>query len=478
MSETTIARGQSSENILASDENTRSRQRVAGFGRGVLFTSLVIGLIALLTIFLNVLDKVGGYAVYGFKIDPLTITPSRPFEELSRDELLQLARDNVPPDRLEFIPEDYGAPLEELSKDDLINVLYNETPFPEKLTALPLEELTQEQLIEILQRKLTSIRFDQLNAERPFVERSNQELIELIESEVLLESVIKQWFLFESLLRGNEIIAEIKRDYGDAEYNFKWWLTPQFIVSPQASRPETTGLRTAMLGSIFIVLLTLLIAVPIGVAAGTYLEEFAGKSRLGEIIQTNIYNLAGVPSIIYGMLGLAVFARALSDFTTGAAFGNPEPPPNGRTIITAAMTMALLILPLIIVNTQEAIRAVPQALRDAALAVGATKWETVWHHVLPVAAPGILTGTILATARALGETAPLIVVGAAAVVTRDPSSIFSSYTVLPIQIYTWTKLPEQTFTRVASAAVIVLLVLVLTINLTAIILRNRLRKQI
>ncbi|MCS6774221.1 MAG: phosphate ABC transporter permease PstA, partial [Thermoflexales bacterium] len=258
----------------------------------------------------------------------------------------------------------------------------------------------------------------------------------------------------------------------------KWWLTPQFVISPQASRPETTGLRTALIGSILIVVLTLLIAVPVGVAAGTYLEEFAGKSRLGEIIQTNIYNLAGVPSIIYGMFGLAVFARALSDFTTGAAFGNPQPPPNGRTVITAAMTMALLVLPLIIVNTQEAIRAVPQALRDAALAVGATKWETVWHHVLPVAAPGILTGTILATARAIGETAPLIVVGAAAVVTRDPDSLFSSYTVLPIQIYTWTKLPEQTFTRVASAAVIVLLVVVLTINMTAIVLRNRLRKQI
>ncbi|MCS6774334.1 MAG: hypothetical protein NZ693_09540, partial [Thermoflexales bacterium] len=318
MSETVPTQERQPESILASDESTRSRQRVAGFGRAVLFTSLLLGLIALVTIFLNVLDKVGGYAVYGFKIDPLTITPSRPFEELPREELLRLAKENVPADRLEFIPEDYGAPLEELSKEDLINVLYNETPFPEKLTALSLEELSQQQLIEILQRKLTTVRFDQLNAEKPLTQRSEQELIELIETEILLESVLKQWFFFESLFRGNEIIAEIERDYPGAEYDFKWWLTPQFVISPQASRPETTGLRTALIGSVFIVILTLLIAVPVGVAAGTYLEEFAGKSRLGEIIQTNIYNLAGVPSIIYGMLGLAVFARALSDFTTGA----------------------------------------------------------------------------------------------------------------------------------------------------------------
>lgn len=466
------------DNALAHDENTRRRQRVATVGRGVLFTSLILGLLALIAIFVNVLDKVGGYAVYGFKIDPLTITPSRPLEELSREELLDLAINNVPPDRLEFIPEDYGAPLDQLSQEQLVNVLYNEAPFPEKLTAKPLEDLTRDELIDVLRRKLTANRFAQLDAELPLAQRSREELIEIIENEILLESVVKQWFLFESLFRRDEILAEIRRDYEGAEYEFKWWLTPQFITSQQASRPETTGLRTALLGSLYIVVLTLIIAVPIGVAAGTYLEEFAGKSRLGEIIQTNIYNLAGVPSIIYGMLGLAVFARALREITTGAVFGVPNPPPNGRTIITAAMTMALLILPLIIVNTQEAIRAVPQALRDAALAVGATKWETVWHHVLPVAAPGILTGTILATARALGETAPLIVVGAAAVVTQDPTGIFSSYTVLPIQIYTWTRLPEQTFTRVASAAVIVLLVVVLTVNMTAIILRNRLRKQI
>ncbi|MCS7088011.1 MAG: phosphate ABC transporter permease PstA [Thermoflexales bacterium] len=463
---------------LRGDASVRRRQVIARTGRGVLFFSLVLGLVALLTLFLNVFDKLGGYAVYAFKIDPLTITPSRPLEELSREELLALIEKHVPEDAKALIPEEYGAPLEELSNEDLVNILYNDTPSPETLTAKPLEALTREELIEVLQRNVTGTRFEQLQAERPLEQRTREELIELVEVEVLQRSVVWQWTLFESIFNRDAILAEIASRYPGSDYEFKWWLTPRFIASDQTTRPETTGLRPALLGSLLVVILSILFAVPIGVAAGIYLEEFAGKSRLGAIIQTNIYNLAGVPSIIYGMLGLAVFARALRDFTTGAAFGVPNPPPNGRTIITASLTMALLILPLIIVNTQEAIRAVPQALRDAALAVGATKWETVWHHVLPVAAPGILTGTILATARALGETAPLIVVGAAAYVTMDPQGIFSSYTVLPIQIYTWTKLPEQIFTRVASAAVVVLLVTVLAINLTAIILRNRLRKQI
>ncbi len=463
---------------LQGDSNVRRRQTVARVGRGVLFLSLVLGLVALITLFVDVFDKLGGYAVYSFRVDPLTITPSRPLEELSREELLALIEQHVPEEAKALIPEDYGAPLEELSDEDLVNILYNEVPSPETLTAKPLEALTKEELIDVLQRNLTDVRFQTLNAEQPFEQMSREALIELIETEVLQESVARQWTLFESIFNRDAIIAEIKREYPGSDYEFKWWLTWRFLTSEQTTRPETTGIRPALLGSLFVVTLSILIAVPLGVSAGIYLEEFAGKSRLGAIIQTNIYNLAGVPSIIYGMLGLAVFARALRDFTTGAAFGVPDPPPNGRTIITAAMTMALLILPLIIVNTQEAIRAVPQSLRDAALAVGATKWETVWHHVLPVAAPGILTGTILATARALGETAPLIVVGAAAFVTLDPSGIFSSYTVVPIQIYTWTALPEQIFTRVASAAVIVLLVTVLLINLSAIILRNRLRKQI
>jgi phosphate transport system permease protein len=300
----------------------------------------------------------------------------------------------------------------------------------------------------------------------------------LIESEVLQESVAKSWPLFDSIFNRSAIEEEIKREFPGQQYEFRWWLTGTFITGAQSTRPEFAGIRTALLGSIIMVSLTLIFAVPIGVGAGIYLEEFAGKSKFNQIIQTNIYNLSGVPSILYGMLGLAIFVRALGSLTSGAAFGIPDPPPNGRTIIAASMTMALLILPLIIINTQEAIRAVPQSLRDGSLALGATKWQTVWNHVLPVAAPGIFTGIILGTARAIGETAPLIVVGAAFFITSDPTGPFSSFTALPIQIYNWTALPDQTFRNIAAAAIIVLLVVVILFNLTAIILRNRLRKSL
>jgi phosphate transport system permease protein len=178
-----------------------------------------------------------------------------------------------------------------------------------------------------------------------------------------------------------------------------------------------------------------------------------------------------VPSIVYGLLGLAVFVRALESLTSGAALGVTDS--NGRTILSAALTMALLILPIIIVNAQEAIKAVPDSFRQAAYGLGATKWQTVWSHVLPNALSGILTGSILAVSRAIGETAPLVVVGASTFITVDPQSIFSKFTALPIQIYNWTARPQEEFRAAAAAAIIVLLVLLLTLNATAILLRNR-----
>jgi phosphate transport system permease protein len=463
---------------IGADPSVRRRQRIAGFGRAGLFLSLIIAIIALIVLLLDITNKIGGMVVYGYKIDPLTIVPSIPLEELTEPELLQIAKDNVPPDRQAAMPEEMGMPLDEMSKDDLINTIYNETPNPDTLTARPLETLADQELVAVLDNNITDARFNQLNSEQPFETRSREELIELIESEVLLESVVKTWPLFESLFSRPAIEEQIRRDFPDSDSEFRWWLTPQFILNDLTTRPETTGIRTAILGSILMVMTTIAIAVPVGVAAGIYLEEFAGKSRLNSIIQTNIYNLSGVPSILYGMLGLAIFVRALGALTSGAAFGIPDPPPNGRTIISASLTMALLILPLIIINTQEAIKAVPQSLRDGSLALGATKWQTVWNHVLPVAAPGMLTGIILGTARAIGETAPLIVVGAAAYITSDPRGPFSSFTVLPMQIYSWASLPGETFRNIAAAAIVVLLVIVILFNLTAIILRNRLRKSL
>ncbi|MCB2223695.1 MAG: phosphate ABC transporter permease PstA [Actinobacteria bacterium] len=234
-----------------------------------------------------------------------------------------------------------------------------------------------------------------------------------------------------------------------------------FVTTPSSSIPELAGIRTAILGSAWLVLFTVLFAVPVGVGAAIYLEEFAKKNRINDFIQTNINNLAGVPSIIYGMLGLAVFVRLL------------EPLTQGRTVISAGLTLGLLTLPVVIISSQEAIRAVPNSLRQGGMALGATKWQTVRSHVLPVAVPGILTGTILAVARAIGETAPLILVGAAGFITVDPTGPFSQFTALPIQIFQWASFPQKEWQNIAAAASLALLIMLLLLNAVAVILRNR-----
>jgi phosphate transport system permease protein len=223
-------------------------------------------------------------------------------------------------------------------------------------------------------------------------------------------------------------------------------------------------------------LITITVAFPLGVGAAIYLEEYARSGTWwGRLIQVNIDNLAGVPSIVYGMLGLAIFVRAFEPITSGTVFGVTDS--NGRTILSAGMTMALLILPILIINAQEAIRAVPKSLREASYGLGATKWQTIWSHVLPYALPGILTGTILALSRAIGETAPLIIVGASTYITKNPSSPFSNFTALPIQIYNWTTRPQDQYRNIAAAAIVVLLILLLSMNAMAIFLRNRFSKR-
>jgi phosphate transport system permease protein len=288
--------------------------------------------------------------------------------------------------------------------------------------------------------------------------------------------VEESWSLIDSLFRRAEIEAEVQADFPDAQLVFRSWLSADFLTRPMSSRPDLAGVRTAILGSVWLIVITILIALPIGTGAAIYLQEYADKSWINQLIETNIYNLAGVPSIVYGILGLAIFVRALEPYTSGAAFGVTDS--NGRTILSAAMTMALLILPIIIVNAQEAIKAVPDSLRQAAYGVGATKWQTVWNHVLPNALPGILTGSILAISRAVGETAPLVVVGASTFITVDPSGPFSKFTVLPIQIYQWTARPQAEFRNIAAAAIVTLLALLLTLNATAIVLRNRFSRRL
>lgn len=236
-----------------------------------------------------------------------------------------------------------------------------------------------------------------------------------------------------------------------------------FLTSLPSRKPEKAGIYTAMLGSIWILGLTALISFPLGVASAIYLEEYGKKDRLNKILEINISNLAGVPSIIYGLLGLEVFVRV---------FGL------GQNILAGSMTLSLLILPIIIVATREAIKAVPKSIKEASFAMGATKWQTIWNQVLPASFGGILTGVILALSRAVGEAAPLIVVGALAYVPFAPASPMDEFTVLPIQIFNWVSRPQHGFAINASAAIIVLLVITFMMNGVAVYLRNKWQKKL
>jgi phosphate transport system permease protein len=343
-----------------------------------------------------------------------------------------------------------------------------------------IEELDKDALVTIIQNNVSKGKFRQLEREKPMAERTRDEVYAIvIEDVVEPKDVVGTWSLVDSLTRRSEIIAEVKAEYPNANVQFTSWIDPQFITSPQSSEPLAAGVRTAVLGSLLTIAITILVAFPIGVGAAIYLEEYAqgdgnGRAWFNRIIQTNITNLAGVPSIIYGMLGLAIFVRGLEPLTSGAIFGAADPATaTGRTILSAGLTLALLVLPVLIINSQEAIRAVPNSLRQASYALGGTQWQTIWYHVLPNAIPGILTGTILAISRAIGETAPLVVVGAATYITFDPNGPFTRFTTLPIQIYQWTSRAQGEFRNLAAAAILVLLVLLLSLNAVAILMRNR-----
>ncbi|MFP4407819.1 MAG: phosphate ABC transporter permease PstA [Spirochaetaceae bacterium] len=344
-----------------------------------------------------------------------------------------------------------------------------------------LTTLSNGELIFILEENLSKGLIRRFNHEEPLDQRSQLQLIALVERRVIEPTIIEAFSLRESLFHRElvrEALREAREESGEAvELTFRSWLTPEFVLTAQNPKPQFAGVRTAILGSLWMIVITAAFAFPVGVAAAIYLEEYARQNRLNRLIQVNIYNLSGVPSIIYGLLGLAVFVRALGPITSGLAFVGADATENGRTIISAGLTLALLILPIIIINSQEAIRAVPQSLRDSSYAVGATKWQTIRHHVLPASFDRILTGTILAISRAVGETAPLVVIGASTFISVDPTSIFSKFTTLPIQIYQWSARPQGAFRNVAAAAIIVLLILMLTMNATAIIMRNRIAKK-
>lgn len=341
---------------------------------------------------------------------------------------------------------------------------------------VPLEDLPPPALLGILEAHVAKGALTRLGGESTLAERSQSDLYGLVVERVVQPKAVATWSLADSLFRRESIRAEIAEKHPGARLRFRSWLTASFITAPQAPSAEQAGVRTAILGSLWTILITVLVAFPVGVGAAVYLEEYASQtSRLNRTIQTNINNLAGVPSIIYGMLGLAIFVRALEPLTSGALFGQVDSAAsaNGRTILAAGLTLALLVLPLVIINAQEAIRAVPGSVRQASYGLGASKWQTTWHHVLPGALPGILTGTILSISRAIGETAPLVVIGASTFIVTDPTGPFSKFTTLPIQIYQWTSRPQAEFRNIAAAAIIVLMLLLLSLNATAVLLRNR-----
>jgi phosphate transport system permease protein len=274
----------------------------------------------------------------------------------------------------------------------------------------------------------------------------------------LKDQAFKVWGIFCTLLGLVLLSIFIGNILIDGILRIDW----EFIVDLPSRNAEKSGIFTALMGSIWILLLTTVIALPIGIAAAIYLEEYSKKNKLSSILEVNISNLAGVPSIIYGLLGLEVFVRILE---------------MGASVLAGSCTLALLILPIVIVSTREAIKAVPKSIRDASFAMGASKWQTVYHQLLPASFGGILTGIILALSRAVGETAPLIVIGALAYVPFAPESPMDQFSVLPIQIFNWITRPQHGFVENAAAAIIILLLITFVMNGIAVYFRNRWQKK-
>ena len=241
-------------------------------------------------------------------------------------------------------------------------------------------------------------------------------------------------------------------------------LSLEFLTSFPSAFPEKAGIESAITGTLWLMLIVAAVIIPLGVATALYLEEYADTERWWKrLVEVNIQNLAAVPSIVYGILGLAYFVRG--------------PLSLGRTVLAGGLTLSLVVLPVVIITTREAIRAVPPSIKEGALALGATRWQAIWRQILPASIPGIATGVILSVSRAIGETAPLILVGAATFVAFNPTGLDSPFTALPLQIFSWTSQPNEDFKALAAAAIIVLLVILAVLNGVAIWLRNRYQKK-
>jgi phosphate transport system permease protein len=273
---------------------------------------------------------------------------------------------------------------------------------------------------------------------------------------------VRYGLVFAATMIGIVVLAVLLVDVAiDGLPRLSW----DFITSFPSSFADNAGIYPALLGSLWLLVLTALISVPLGIGAAIYLEEYAPDNWINRMVAINISNLAGVPSIIYGLLGLGIFVNLLGPVT------------GGRSILSGALTLSLLVLPVIIIAAREAFRAIPNSIREGGMALGATRWEVIRSHLLPMAIPGALTGTILALSRAIGETAPLIVVGAATFITFAPEGPLDEYSALPIQIYSWVGQPQEAFVIAAAAGIVVLMALLLLTNSFAIWLRNRYQRR-
>ena len=438
-------------------KNLIKRKQRSRVGQIVFFASNVIALSLLVVLFAHIINQAFGLVVVENRVNPSELS-DRPLEELNEAELVAILIERQPSriavvirDKLSQVPnaEFTSLPLSEVLKG---------SHYSNDLAGLTISELTVEQRAQILSDNL-----------------SQSDIANVVLDQVVQPTIVKSWRLVPSLFERDAIEAEVNTKYPEDTLEFRSWANWDFVSSSVSSSATTAGLRTALLGSFWIISITAVTALILGVGAAIYLEEYARDNWINRTIEINIRNLAAIPSVIYGMLGLAVFVRTLGHFTSGQFIGITDT--NGRTAMSAGLTLALLTLPIIIVSAQEAIRAVPNSIREASYGLGATKLQTVFRQVVPAALPGIMTGIILSMSRAVGETAPLLVVGASTFIGIDPDGPFSKFTVVPIQIFQWTSRPELEFKNVAAAAIIVLLVVMVLLNGTAIILRNRFSRR-
>lgn len=452
----------------------KTRELRGSIWRGFFIMAIVIALLALLALFVNIVNSAFGYVIVDYAVNPAELTDGRALEELSNEELSLILVEYLERRAPVFIRDNISAVQGEAFATAPMSEIMGDLEFDNAIADLTIRELSAEQMASIFAANF-----------------SQSQLLTFVDDNIVRQEVVRTYPLTESLFNRAAIEAEHAANYEGTELIFQSWLNSRFLSVPMSTDALFAGIRTALFGTLWVLFVTVLFAFPIGVGAAIYLEEYAkdesshaaarkssqsgfggwlarvfSGANFSRLIETNIRNLAGVPSIIYGLLGLAIFVRALGDIT------------QGRTILSAGLTMALLILPVIIINAQEAIRAVPSSIREASYGLGATKWQTISRQVLPAAIPGILTGTILAMSRAIGETAPLIVIGASTFILFDPTSPVSRFTALPIQIYSWTSRPQPEFRSLAAATIIVLLVLLLAFNATAIILRQRFRRKL